>query len=93
VSRLIEILSPAGAVRAGDHPLARRPASLRGLRVGLLHNNKPNGDVLLDRVGELLRQRDLILPVWWRKANPSVPEGRLEEFAARVDVAVNAVGD
>jgi len=93
VSRTIEILSPLGASRAEDHPLAPRPASLRGLRVGFLHNNKPNGDVLLARVAELLGERASFTAVWWRKANPTLPARRLEEFIARVDVVANAVGD
>ncbi len=94
MSGTIEILSPAAPVRAGDHPLAPRPASLAGLRVGFLHNNKPNGDVLLERVAELLEEREAeIACVRWRKDNPALPEERLEEFIARVDVAVNAIGD
>ena len=93
MSRTIEILSPLGASRAEDHPLAPRPASLQGLRIGFLHNNKPNGDALLARVEELLRGRALFTPVWWRKANPTLPESRLEAFIPQVDVVANAVGD
>jgi hypothetical protein len=93
VSRTIEILSPLGAVRAEDHPLAPRPAKLDGLRLGLLHNNKPNGDALLARIAELLGGRAEISPVWWRKENPSLPAARLEEFIPLVDVVANAVGD
>ncbi|MBI3128248.1 MAG: hypothetical protein HYZ11_11635 [Candidatus Tectomicrobia bacterium] len=93
MSRTIEILSPLGAVRAEDHPLAPRPASLGGLRLGLLHNNKPNGDALLARVAELLGERAGITPVWWRKENPTLPESRIEEFIPQVDVVANAVGD
>lgn len=93
MSRTIEILSPLGPVRAEDHPLAPRPGNLRGLRFGLLHNNKPNGDALLARVAELLGERASIIPVWWRKENPAVPERRLEEFIPLVDVVASAVGD
>lgn len=93
MSRTIEILSPLGAVRAEDHPLAPRPASLAGLRLGLLHNNKPNGDALLERIAEILGERAEIVPVWWRKENPTLPESRLETFIPQVDVVANAVGD
>ena len=36
--------------------LSPRPRSLNGLKVGLLWNGKPNGDVALDAVGDELRQ-------------------------------------
>lgn len=94
MSRMIEILSPASFVRAGDHPLAGRPGDLGGRRIGLFHNNKPNADVLLERIGELLAREDETLRlVRWGKPNPTLPEGRLREFIDQVDAAVCAVGD
>ncbi|MEE9276313.1 MAG: hypothetical protein V3V62_13495 [bacterium] len=94
MSRSIEILSPSAPVRAGDHPLAPRPASLAGLRIGLLHNAKPNGDVLIERVEELLRAEDPAAEaVRWRKDNPAVPESRIEALVPRVDIVLNAIGD
>ena len=50
-------------------------------------------DALLARVEELLRGRALFTPVWWRKANPTLPARLLEEFIPQVDVVANAVGD
>ncbi len=94
MSRMIEILQPTSFVRAGDHPLAERPGDLGGLRIGLFHNNKPNADVLLERIEELFAQADETLRfVRWGKPNPTLPEGRLREFIDQVDVAVCAVGD
>jgi hypothetical protein len=52
----ITIVDPAGApVRISDS-LAPRPTSLRGKRVGLLANGKPNSVELLDYVGSWLRE-------------------------------------
>ena len=86
--------NPPHYVRAGDHPLAERPEDLGGLRIGFFHNNKPNADVLLERIEELLAQEDETLRVVrWGKPNPTLPEDRLEEFLEQVDVAVCAVGD
>ncbi len=94
MSQPTEILTPTSFVRAGDHPLAKRPGDLGGLRVGFFHNNKPNADVLLERIEELLAAHDETLRfVRWGKPNPTLPEDRLEEFTAQVDVAVCAVGD
>ena len=38
-------------------PLAPRPKDLRGKRIGILDNSKPNADALLGRVAELLVER------------------------------------
>ncbi len=94
MSRTIEILEPTSFVRAGDHPLAERRGDLGGLAIGLFHNNKPNADALLERVGELLAREDETLRfVRWGKPNPTLPEDRLDEFIGQVDAAVCAVGD
>lgn len=94
MNQMIEIVKPTSYVRAGDHPLAERPDDLGGLRIGFFHNNKPNADVLLERVEELLAREDETLrPIRWGKPNPTLPEDRIEEFLEQVDVAVCAVGD
>jgi hypothetical protein len=94
MSQMIEIVKPTSFVRAGDHPLAERPEDLGDLKVGFFHNNKPNADVLLERIEELFAQEDETLRfIRWGKPNPTLPEDRLEEFLEQVDVAVCAVGD
>jgi hypothetical protein len=51
----LHVMDPT-ATRYGTDvaPLAARPASLQGLRLGLLWNAKPNGDAALRAVGEQL---------------------------------------
>ena len=94
MSQMIEIMKPTSFVRAGDLPLAERPEDLGGLRIGFFHNNKPNADVLLERIEELFSQQDETLRfIRWGKPNPTLPEDRLEEFLEQIDVAVCAVGD
>ncbi len=94
MSQMIEIVKPTSFVRAGDHPLAERPEDIGCLSIGFFHNNKPNADVLLERIEELLAQEDEALRiVRWGKPNPTLPEDRLEEFLEQVDLAVCAVGD
>jgi len=90
---MIEILSPAGRVRAGDHPLAPRPASPAGRRIAFFHNTKPNADVLLGRLEELMAADAPAACVRWRKGDPTAPDDRIADLVPRVDLAVLAVGD
>jgi len=54
-----ELLDPTGEREPGRRPRAARPASLDGLTIGLLDIAKVRGDVFLDRVDEVLRERGL----------------------------------
>ncbi len=50
------LLDPTGGSRtAGDIKLSPRPASLSGLRIGLLNNGKPNGAALLQEAARQLQ--------------------------------------
>lgn len=54
----LTVYSPLGQQsQASSVATASRLPSLEGRTVGLLWNGKPNGDVALRRVGELLRDR------------------------------------
>ena len=52
-----QILSPVSAPRVTDRPIAARPTTLDGLRIGLLDNQKANAGRLLDGVGAALEER------------------------------------
>src|SRR5256885_8179104 len=53
----MNVLDPIPASETGPiTPLARRSRDLRGLRIGVLDNSKPNADMLLGRVAERLAQ-------------------------------------
>ena len=50
------LLDPTGGSHSAGHiRLAPRPASLSGLRIGLLNNGKPNGEALLQEVAHQLQ--------------------------------------
>src|SRR5437588_714261 len=53
----LRVSQPFGTTAVEVRPLAPRRPSLRGLRVAILDNSKPNADVLLGRVAELLVER------------------------------------
>ena len=53
----LKVLNPESETRVEKVTGAPRVASLDGKRVGLIFNEKPQGDVLLERTAELLKER------------------------------------
>lgn len=93
----VELLSPVGGTQGRwDGQLAPRGRDLQGRVVGLLDNSKPNADLLLDRIGRLLRAKygagDVVK---LRKAGAGVPldQESLERLAATCDLVVTGTGD
>ena len=74
---------------------APRPMDLSGKIVGMIDNTKEQGDIILETLAQALRERfgvaDVIIR---RKAFFSKPAAAelIDEMAAKVDVAVAAVG-
>jgi len=90
----MNLLSPAGTTPDTVKPLARRHPSLAGLRIGVLDNSKPNADVLLGRVAELLAARTGARPArWWRKPGSSRPASMIDEVVAASDVVLTGSAD
>mgnify|MGYP001081362880 CR=1 FL=1 len=90
----IEIVNPVGVGESKQTGLARRKHdSLRGLRVGLLDNNKPNADKFLQFVGDLLKRRagDIELVALCKMSRTEAD--CLPELIARCDVVINAFAD
>jgi len=78
------------AVRSG----APRLAGLAGITVGLLDISKPRGDVFLDRLEVLLRERGLAVERFRKPtfAKPA-PHQLRQEIAARCQAVVEALAD
>ncbi len=55
--KVLEVLNPAALVKVKEFQVAKRPNNLSGTRIGLLWNVKARGDIALNRVAELLKQR------------------------------------
>jgi hypothetical protein len=88
------ILDPTAASSATKGSLAPRPASLDGLRIGLLHNTKPGGEILLQAISErFARDYRLKSILWRRKPLPTLPASFVNEMADQCDVVVAALGD
>jgi hypothetical protein len=90
----MRVLSPFGATPDRVEPLARRPPSLGGLRIGVLDNSKPNADVLLGRVAERLAARAPGARIRrWQKPGASHPAAMLDEIVAAADVLLTGSAD
>jgi hypothetical protein len=92
----LTLLDPRAEARPSTTARAPRPRDLRGKRVGLLANSKPNSDEFLTALGALLRERCGVEElVTARKPNASrvAPTDTLDRLAAECDVVVTAVGD
>ena len=87
------VMVPTGTRSAPTVKAAERPASLAGLRIGLLDNGKEFSDAVLDALSETLRRRygaaDIKI---WRKGFPAKGAPFIAEMAADCDVAISGVG-
>jgi hypothetical protein len=76
--------------------MAPRPDSLKGKVVGFVWNNKPGGDILLNRFAELLNERFKFARVvkYTRPlASSGTDVGTLDSLSATCDLIIIAVGD
>lgn len=85
-------------VPAGDTAsvlLAKRAASLKGLKIGFLGNLKPNCDVLLHTTEEQVMKLGVAATLYREKDSCSLgaAEAILDEIAANCQAAVVALGD
>ncbi len=92
----LTILSPSNDMEPNRSDLAPWPATLSGLRLGMLDNGKPNSDRLLELLGSnLVGAYGVEVTTVLRK--PAIgrlaPPGILDELAAASDVVVTGVGD
>ena len=88
------VLDPTGERTPAYRQLLPRPASLRGRTVGLLDISKPRGDVVLDRLAELLAA-DGAEVLRYRKptfARPA-PVDLRHEIATHCEVVIEALAD
>ncbi|MYC05701.1 MAG: hypothetical protein F4X57_00730 [Chloroflexi bacterium] len=89
-------LDPRGSSTHEDTGIATRPASLDGLVIGLLSNNKPNSELLLRDVAGLVGEQYAIKEIV--EANkgshrvPAPPE-MIADLAERCDVVITATAE
>ncbi len=92
---LLEVLNPVAQQRGDLQPrsVSTRPSTLDGKTIGLLWNGFRNGDVALNRAGEMFRERfkDVRTP-FYIGGHPA-PEPVLAQAATECDVVVGAAAD
>jgi predicted component of type VI protein secretion system len=92
-----KLLDPTGASeREVDTTLAPRLRSLRGLRVGLLDNAKPNASVLLAQTGRELQRAHGVQEIrMYQKGYFGTPveESLIQKILHNCDFVVAGIGD
>ncbi len=93
--QLLEILDPVAPDQPRPRRLAQRLGDVRGKRLGLLDNTKPNAGLLLKELGALAKQQlGVSEVVFLRKRTSNVSAGvLLDEMARTCDAVVTSNGD
>lgn len=88
------VLDPTGERGIAERERPARPASLDGLRIGLLDISKPRGDVFLDRFAERLAKRGIAVTRYRKPtfAKPA-PVDLRHEIATHCDLVIEALAD
>jgi hypothetical protein len=89
-------LNPRQGPKTGQVQPAARLASLTGKKLGILWNNRPQGDRLLKYVAELIQKKYECAEVYFTKKpyiGNEAPQELIDDLASRVDAAVVGVGD
>ena len=90
------VYDPRGVVEAGALSLAARPASLKGLRLGILDNTKWNARLLLEETAHILSEQAGFGAVKVYKKE-SFSLAATPELIARIagdnDIVLTAIGD
>lgn len=92
------VLSPEGKAQSRAQRIGALPrfADLRGKRIGLLDNSKPNADKLAGRFAELLQERYGAGEIVRRRkltAQEGAPQRYLDELASAADLVLSGLGD
>ena len=89
-------LDPRGGSTHENTGIAARPQSLDGMVIGLLSNNKPNSELLLRDVADLVRQqfdvKDVVEANKGSHRIPAPPE-MIADLAERCDVVITATAE
>jgi len=88
------LLDPTSERNPTLRPRLPRPERLEGLTIGILDISKPRGDVFLDRIAELLGERDISVKRYMKPtmARPA-PLALRQQIGTEVDVVIEGLAD
>ena len=92
----INVLVPTAEVRTHEIEMVQRPADLNGKTIGFLWNRKPSGNILLKKLEEWLKGEFQLRGTWMGEkalSSSEAPPEVIDEFAARSDLVILAIGD
>lgn len=91
----LEVLNPVarseGETKVSG--IARRPRSLDGLTLGLLWNSKRGGEIALDKVAELVRNKYRNVKVIRYDGSMPCEKALIEKAKRQCDVFIGSTGD
>ena len=92
---ILEVLNPVAQQRGVINAKAvnKRPTTLEAAKVGLLWSGTAMGDVALQRVDEMLKQRFPTVETTFYHGGLPAPASVLEQVAAETDVVIGATAD
>ena len=92
---ILEVLDPVAQQRGviNAKAVVPRPATLEGMKVGLLWSGTAMGDVALRRVAEMLKQRFPAIETDFYLGGLPAPTSVLEQAAAESDIIIGATAD
>jgi hypothetical protein len=92
----IEIFVPVSEVNPREIRMAERPSSLNGKVIGLMWDEKPNGDLLLNNLRGALKNKFLPSEILMKskpRASAGAPVEILEELSTKCNLVILAIGD
>lgn len=88
------LLDPTAERSAASRALTARPATLEGLTVGLLDISKARGNVLLDRLDELLSECGIEVKRYRKPTFARIaPTDLKQQIASECDLLVEGLAD
>ena len=92
-ANMIKLVSPVGQRQAARVALARRLDSLEGKSIGFIDNIKPNANLFIQYVEEMMRADYPGITTYTVRKNFTSSKLIAHELEGRVEALVNAWGD
>ena len=88
-----EVLNPEAEYELSIQKIAPRLSDFHRIKIGLFWNSKPNGDVLLNAIGKMLKQRFKTIELVNYNLCIGVGPENIELMAKNCDGIIAAMGD